>query len=94
LFICTIELLVSVLMLLIVLPECIGVYQFLNAPLPGFIQGPTALVRHIDQHRPIFFPDCLGMPIFCYCRWLHPQTRWRRRLGKSTASTAGVSPVD
>lgn len=78
LFVCTIALLVSVLMLVMVLPEFAGVYQSFDAPLPGFTQGLLRVSALLISTGP-YFALLLGSAIFGYCRWLHPQPQWRRR---------------
>ncbi|WP_261112708.1 protein transport protein HofC [Serratia entomophila] len=78
LFICAVALLVSVLMLVMVLPEFAGVYQSFDAPLPWFTQGLLHLSALLIGTGP-YLALLLGGLIFGYCRWLHPQTQWRRR---------------
>ena len=77
LFICAVALLVSMLMLVMVLPEFAGVYQSFNAPLPWFTQGLLNLSALLIQSGP-----WLALVLFCmtlaYFHRLHPQPRWRR----------------
>ena len=53
LFICAVALLVSVLMLVMVLPEFAKVYQSFDAPLPGLPKGYWG-VRAADRRWPLF----------------------------------------
>ncbi|CAI0985380.1 protein transport protein HofC [Serratia ficaria] len=78
LFICAVALLVSVLMLVLVLPEFAGVYQSFDAPLPWFTQGLLHLSALLIAAGP-YLALLLGTVIFGYRRWLHPRPRWRRR---------------
>uniref|UniRef100_UPI001BD2AC1F type II secretion system F family protein n=2 Tax=Serratia TaxID=613 RepID=UPI001BD2AC1F len=78
LFICAVALLVSVLMLVMVLPEFAKVYQSFDAPLPWFTQGLLGLSALLIAVGP-YLALLLGALLFGYCRWLHPRPPWRRR---------------
>lgn len=78
LFVCTLALLVSILMLVMVLPEFAGVYQSFDAPLPWFTQGLLHLSALLIGTGP-YLALALGGLIFSYRRWLHPQPQWCRR---------------
>ncbi|CAI1802164.1 protein transport protein HofC [Serratia proteamaculans] len=78
LFICAVALLVSILMLVMVLPEFAGVYQSFDAPLPWFTQGLLNLSTLLIHGGP-WLAAILGCTLFAYFRRLHPQPHWRRR---------------
>ncbi|VEA62684.1 type IV pilin biogenesis protein [Serratia plymuthica] len=78
LFICAVALLVSILMLVMVLPEFAGVYQSFDAPLPWFTQGLLNLSAILIRSGPWLVLMVAGA-VFSYFRWLHPQPQWRRR---------------
>ncbi|HAT4515665.1 TPA: protein transport protein HofC [Serratia marcescens] len=78
LFICAVALLVSVLMLVMVLPEFAKVYQSFDAQLPWFTQGLLGLSALLIAVGPYLAP-LLGALLFGYCRWLHPRRPWRQR---------------
>ncbi|SQI31803.1 type IV pilin biogenesis protein [Serratia plymuthica] len=78
LFICAVALLVSILMLVMVLPEFAGVYQSFDAPLPWFTQGLLNLSAILVHSGPWLVLIMAGA-VFSYFRWLHPKPQWRRR---------------
>lgn len=78
LFICAVALLVSILMLVMVLPEFAGVYQSFNAPLPWFTQGLLNLSTLLIDSGP-WLTAILVCMSYTYLRRLHPQPQWRRR---------------
>jgi protein transport protein HofC len=78
LFICAVALMVSMLMLVMVLPEFAKVYQSFDAPLPWFTQGLLKLSALLIAVGP-YLALLLGASLFGYCRWLHPRPPWRRR---------------
>ncbi len=78
LFICAVALLVSVLMLVMVLPEFAKVYQSFDAQLPWFTQGLLGLSALLIAVGP-YLALLLGALLFGYCRWLHPRPPWRQR---------------
>jgi protein transport protein HofC len=78
LFICAVALLVSILMLVMVLPEFAGVYQSFNAPLPWFTQGLLNLSTLLIDSGP-WLAAILVCMAYTYLRRLHPQPQWRRR---------------
>lgn len=71
-------LLVSVLMLVMVLPEFAKVYQSFDAPLPWFTQGLLGVSALLIAVGP-YLALLLGALLLGYCRWLHPHPPWRRR---------------
>lgn len=78
LFICPVALLVSILMLVMVLPEFAGVYQSFNAPLPWFTQGLLNFSTLLIDSGP-WLAAILVCMAYTYLRRLHPQPQWRRR---------------
>ncbi|AML60043.1 Type IV fimbrial assembly protein PilC [Serratia rubidaea] len=78
LFICAVAILVSLLMLLMVLPEFAKVYQSFDAPLPWFTQGLMTLSALLVSAGPYLL---LAGALLAggYWRYCHPHARWRRR---------------
>lgn len=78
LFICAVAILVSLLMLLMVLPEFAKVYQSFDAPLPWFTQGLMNLSALLVSAGPYVL---LAGALLAggYWRYCHPHSRWRRR---------------
>jgi protein transport protein HofC len=78
LFICVVALLVSVLMLVMVLPEFAKVYQSFSAPLPWFTQGLLNLSTLLINSGP-YLALLLAGAIGFYWRKLHPLPQWQQR---------------
>lgn len=78
LFICAVAILVSILMLVMVLPEFAKVYQSFNAPLPWFTQGLLNLSALLIGAGPYLLVSLAGL-VGGYLRWLHPLPDWQRR---------------
>lgn len=78
LFICAVAILVSILMLVMVLPEFAKVYQSFNAPLPWFTQGLLNLSALLIGTGPYLLVSLAGL-VGGYLRWLHPLPDWQRR---------------
>ncbi|EFE97914.1 protein transport protein HofC [Serratia odorifera] len=78
LFVCTVALLVSIVMLVMVLPEFAKVYQSFDAPLPWFTQGLLALSSLLIDVGPYLLTITAGV-VAGYWRYLHPHSDWQRR---------------
>lgn len=92
LFICAVALLVSILMLVMVLPEFAGIYQSFNAPLPWFTQGLLNLSALLIQSGP-WLAVILFCSILAYFRRLHPQPHWRRREQAALLRLPLIAPL-
>lgn len=78
LFICAVALLVSIIMLVMVLPEFAKVYQSFDAPLPGFTQGLLTLSSWLISGGP-YLLFAITASAISYYRYLHPLALWQRR---------------
>lgn len=78
LFICLVAMVVTILMLVMVLPEFAKIYQSFDAPLPWFTQGLLALSGVLIATGPYLLLAVAGLAGF-YWRWLHPLADWQQR---------------
>lgn len=78
LFICLVAIVVSILMLVMVLPEFAKVYQSFEAPLPWFTQGLLTLSEILIATGPYLLLILTGLAWF-YLHWLHPLPDWQQR---------------
>lgn len=78
LFICLVAISVTILMLVMVLPEFAKIYQSFDAPLPWFTQGLLALSGALIATGPYLLLAVAGLAGF-YWRRLHPLADWQQR---------------
>lgn len=78
LFICLVAMVVTILMLVMVLPEFAKIYQSFDAPLPWFTQGLLAVSGALVATGPYLLLAVTGLAGF-YWRWLHPLADWQQR---------------
>lgn len=78
LFICLVAIIVTLLMLVMVLPEFAKVYQSFDAPLPWFTQRLMTLSAMLIASGPYLLFVITGVS-GSYLRWLHPLPEWQQR---------------
>ncbi|MFC0228621.1 protein transport protein HofC [Serratia aquatilis] len=78
LFICVVAFLVSILMLVLVLPEFAKVYQSFDAPLPWFTQGLLTLSSVLISIGP-YLLIALASLTWLYLHKMHPFPVWQQR---------------
>lgn len=78
LFICLVAILVTLLMLVMVLPEFAKIYHSFDAPLPWFTQGLLNLSTFLTHSGP-YLLLVLTVAGWLYLRWLHPLASWQQR---------------
>ncbi|WP_127957274.1 protein transport protein HofC [Serratia microhaemolytica] len=78
LFICLVALVVTILMLVMVLPEFAKVYQSFSAPLPWFTQALLSLSETLITFGPYLLLLSVGLALL-YLRRLHPISAWQQR---------------